>query len=44
MIFLLTRSLRGVKSVKLSVKNQRNALSLKFKDDLPESLQPNEAF
>lgn len=43
-IFLLTRSLRGVKSVKLSVKNQRNALSLKFKDDLPESLQPNEAF
>lgn len=44
MIFLLTRSLRGVNSIKLSVKNQQNTLPLKFKDDLPESLQPNEAF
>lgn len=42
--FLLTMSLRGVNSIKRSVKSQRLPLPLKFKDNSPESLQPNEAF
>lgn len=36
-------SLRGVTSIKRSVKNRRHALPLRLKGNFPETLQPNEA-
>lgn len=42
--FLLTMSFRCVNSIKRSVKSQWLPLPQKFKDNSPESLQPNEAF